>query len=41
LDSVRQAYPVNTLNGFMQEICPIGRPVKQESKALAKAGPGS
>ncbi len=23
----------NTLNGFVQEVCPIGRPLKQESKA--------
>jgi ArsR family transcriptional regulator, arsenate/arsenite/antimonite-responsive transcriptional repressor len=25
----------NTLNGFAQEVCPIGRPLKRESKALA------
>ena len=26
----------NTLNGFAQEVCPIGRPLKRESKALAE-----
>lgn len=26
---------VNTLNGFVQEICPVGRPLKKESKKLA------
>ncbi len=28
---------VNTLNGFVQDVCPIGRPIKSESKALASA----
>lgn len=28
---------VNTLNGFVQEVCPIGRPIRKESQALAKA----
>ncbi len=27
---------VNSLHGFMQEICPIGRPIKNESRAKAK-----
>ena len=27
---------VNTLNGFVQEVCPVGRPIKQESRQLAK-----
>lgn len=27
---------VNTLTGFAFEICPVGRPLKQESRALAK-----
>ena len=27
---------VNTLNGFVQEICPVSRPLKKESKAKAK-----
>jgi DNA-binding transcriptional ArsR family regulator len=27
---------VNTLTGFAFEICPVGRPLKRESKALAK-----
>jgi DNA-binding transcriptional ArsR family regulator len=25
---------VNTLNGFVQEVCPVSRPLKRESKAL-------
>lgn len=25
---------VNTLNGFVQEICPVSRPLKRESRAL-------
>ncbi|MBN66321.1 MAG: ArsR family transcriptional regulator [Rickettsiales bacterium] len=28
---------VNTLNGFMQEVCPVSRPLKKESKAKAAA----
>lgn len=27
----------NTLNGFVQEVCPIGKPLKAESAALGKA----
>ena len=27
---------VNTLNGFVQEICPIGRPLKKESFKKSK-----
>ena len=27
---------VNTLNGFVQEVCPVARPLKKESKAHAK-----
>lgn len=27
---------VNTLSGFAFEICPVGRPLKKESKAIAK-----
>ena len=27
---------VNTLNGFVQEVCPVARPLKKESAALAK-----
>lgn len=32
---------VNTLNGFVQEVCPVARPLKKESRALAdkKRGP--
>ena len=25
----------NTLNGYVQEVCPVSRPLKKESKALA------
>lgn len=28
---------VNTLNGFVQDVCPVARPIKQESKAIADA----
>ena len=27
----------NTLNGYVQEVCPVARPLKRESAALAKA----
>lgn len=27
----------NTLNGFVQEVCPVSRPLKRESKALKEA----
>ncbi|MGO1078680.1 metalloregulator ArsR/SmtB family transcription factor [Inquilinus sp. CA228] len=27
----------NTLNGFVQEVCPVSRPLKRESARLAKA----
>lgn len=26
----------NTLNGFVQEVCPVSRPLKRESAALAR-----
>ena len=26
----------NTLNGFLQEVCPVSRPLKKESKKIAK-----
>ena len=26
---------VNTLNGFLQQVCPVGRPLKKESRAKA------
>jgi DNA-binding transcriptional ArsR family regulator len=26
---------VNTLNGFVQDVCPVARPIKRESKELA------
>ncbi|AGS20298.1 ArsR family transcriptional regulator protein [Rhizobium etli bv. mimosae str. Mim1] len=28
---------INTLNGFVQEVCPVGRPIKKESQARARA----
>ena len=28
---------VNTLAGFTLELCPVGRPLKKESRAIAKA----
>lgn len=27
---------VNTLNGFVQEVCPVSRPLKKESQRLAE-----
>lgn len=27
---------VNTLNGFLQEVCPVARPIKKESKKKAQ-----
>jgi len=27
---------LNTLNGFIQEICPVGRPLRKESRKKAK-----
>lgn len=29
----------NTLNGFVQEVCPVSRPLKKESAALAQKKP--
>jgi len=29
---------VNTLNGFVQEVCPVSRPIKKESQARARGG---
>jgi ArsR family transcriptional regulator len=28
---------VNTLNGYIQEVCPVSRPLKKESARLAKS----
>ena len=28
---------VNTLNGYVQEVCPVSRPLKRESSRLAKS----
>jgi DNA-binding transcriptional ArsR family regulator len=32
---------VNTLNGFVQEVCPVARPIRKESRAKAKQKGGS
>ena len=29
---------VNTLNGYVQEVCPVSKPLKRESKARAAGG---
>lgn len=29
---------VNTLNGFVQEVCPVSRPLKRESRAIREEG---
>jgi len=31
---------VNTLNGFVQEVCPVSRPLKKESQAKARQKSG-
>jgi ArsR family transcriptional regulator, arsenate/arsenite/antimonite-responsive transcriptional repressor len=28
----------NTLNGYVQEVCPVARPLKKESQKLARSG---
>jgi DNA-binding transcriptional ArsR family regulator len=33
--SLVQESLVNTLNGFVQEVCPVSRPLKKESRTLA------
>lgn len=38
--SLVQKNLVNTLNGYLQEVCPVGRPLKKESKAKAKQKTG-
>jgi ArsR family transcriptional regulator, arsenate/arsenite/antimonite-responsive transcriptional repressor len=30
----------NTLNGYVQEVCPVARPIKKESKTLAQSRKG-
>ena len=32
---------VNTLNGFLQQVCPVGRPLKKKSRAKAAAKPAT
>jgi DNA-binding transcriptional ArsR family regulator len=32
---------VNTLNGFVQEVCPVSKPLKRESAKLAKGRPAA
>jgi ArsR family transcriptional regulator len=34
--SLVEANLVNTLTGFIQEVCPVARPLRRESKAHAK-----
>jgi len=34
--SIVQDNIANTLNGFVQEVCPVSRPLKKESSKLAK-----
>jgi ArsR family transcriptional regulator, arsenate/arsenite/antimonite-responsive transcriptional repressor len=34
--SLVQESLVNTLNSYVQDICPIGRPIKKESAAIAE-----
>lgn len=31
----------NTLNGFIQEVCPVARPLKKESRSKIKQGSGT
>ncbi|WP_073974338.1 metalloregulator ArsR/SmtB family transcription factor [Erythrobacter donghaensis] len=31
----------NTLNGYVQEVCPVSRPLKKESKALSDSAKGA
>lgn len=31
---------VNTLNDYVQEVCPVSKPLKRESAAMARARPG-
>ena len=37
--SLAQDNLVNTLNGFVQDICPVSRPIKKESRGMAAAEP--
>ncbi len=30
---------INTLNGFVQEVCPVARPIKRESEAKGRSKP--
>jgi ArsR family transcriptional regulator, arsenate/arsenite/antimonite-responsive transcriptional repressor len=32
---------VNTVNGYVQEVCPVGLPLKKESQKLAKSKNGT
>lgn len=34
--SLVRDHMINTLNGFIQEVCPVGKPLKEESKQKAK-----
>jgi ArsR family transcriptional regulator, arsenate/arsenite/antimonite-responsive transcriptional repressor len=35
--SLSRSNLVNTLNGFVQEVCPVSRPLKREAAARAKS----
>ncbi len=35
--SLVQKNLVNTLTGYLQQVCPVGRPLRKESRAKAKA----
>jgi ArsR family transcriptional regulator len=37
--SLVQKNLVNTLTGYLQEVCPVGRPLRRESKVKAKQKP--
>lgn len=34
--SIKEDNLVNTLHSFVQEVCPVGRPIKRESKSKAQ-----
>jgi ArsR family transcriptional regulator, arsenate/arsenite/antimonite-responsive transcriptional repressor len=38
--SLVQESLINTVNGFMQEVCPVGGPLKRESRRLAASRKG-
>ncbi len=36
-----EAHLANTLNGYLQEVCPVSKPLKTESARLARAKDGA